>query len=46
MFLGATGLLINNPHIPIGLLNLPSLSALGILVLVTGIYGWSFEPAG
>jgi hypothetical protein len=50
LFLGAMGLLVDhtavNPTIVIGLLHLPSLSALGILVLALGIYGWSFEPAG
>jgi cytochrome c oxidase subunit I len=46
LFLGAMGLLVNNPHIPIGALHLPVLSAAGLLLLVTAIYGWSFEPAG
>ncbi len=46
LFLGALGLLVNNPEIPIGALNLPLISAAGLVALVTGIYGWSFEPAG
>jgi cytochrome c oxidase subunit 1 len=45
IFLGALGLLVDNPHLPIGLLNLPILSALGLVTLTAGIYGWSFEPA-
>ncbi len=46
IFLAAYGLIIYNPAIPIGALDLPSLSAAGLLLLVLGIYGWSFEPAG
>lgn len=50
LFVGASGLLALgsafNPSITIGLLHLPSLSALGILILALGIYGWCFEPAG
>jgi cytochrome c oxidase subunit I len=46
IFLAAFGLLVANPHISIGRLDLPSLSAVGLLIMVTGIYGWSFEPAG
>jgi hypothetical protein len=45
LFLGALGLLVDNPHLPIGLLNLPILSALGLVTVTAGIYGWSFEPA-
>jgi len=40
------GILINNPHIQVGMFGIPILSALGFLILVTAIYGWSFEPAG
>ncbi|MDP9363000.1 MAG: cytochrome c oxidase subunit I [Chloroflexota bacterium] len=46
IFFAAMGLLVENPRIPIGALDLPSMSAVGLLLLVTGIYGWSFEPAG
>ena len=46
IFLAAMGLLVENPRIPIGALDLPTLSAAGLLIMVTGIYGWSFEPAG
>jgi cytochrome c oxidase subunit 1 len=46
MLLGVLGLLFDNPTITIGLLHLPSLSALGLLTLAAGIYGWAFEPAG
>jgi cytochrome c oxidase subunit 1 len=46
IFFAAYGLLVENPRIPIGALDLPSLSAAGLLLMVTGIYGWSFEPAG
>ncbi len=42
----AAGLLLNNPHIQLGFIGIPVLSAAGFLALVTGIYGWSFEPAG
>ena len=46
IFLAAMGLLVYNPAIAIGALELPAISVLGILVMVTGIYGWSLEPAG
>jgi hypothetical protein len=46
IFFAAMGLLVANPTIPIGALDLPSMTAAGLLVMVTGIYGWSFEPAG
>jgi cytochrome c oxidase subunit 1 len=46
MFIAALGLLFDNPDIVIGLLHLPSLCALGAIVMVAGIYGWAFEPAG
>ena len=46
VFLAALGLLVPNPWVSFQLLSLPSLSILGMLVLVLGIYGWSFEPAG
>ena len=43
----ASGFLLNNPHIQITeFIGLPILSALGLLILITSIYGWSFEPAG
>ena len=46
LFVGALGLLINNPHIKIQLLNMPSLTAVGLVIIFAGIYGWAFEPAG
>ncbi|CAN5526028.1 cytochrome c oxidase subunit I [soil metagenome] len=46
MFIAALGLLISNPTITIGLLNLPVLCAVGLLVMVVAIYAWAFEPAG
>ena len=46
IFLMALGLLVNNPWVTFQLLSLPSLSVVGFLVMVLGIYGWSFEPAG
>ena len=44
--MAALGLLVANPALPIGAIELPSLTLAGLLVMVTGIYGWSFEPAG
>ena len=46
MLVGGLGLLVDNPVIPIGLLNMPSLCAAGLLMLLLGVYGWAFEPAG
>jgi cytochrome c oxidase subunit 1 len=46
LFFLAFGLLITNPHIQIGFVGIPIVSAIGFLIMVTGIYGWSFEPAG
>jgi cytochrome c oxidase subunit 1 len=46
MFVGACGLLFDNPKITIGLLHLPSLCLLGLLILIVGVFGWAFEPAG
>jgi len=46
LFMTALGLLFDNPTITIGLLHLPSLCLLGLIVMVVGIYGWAFEPAG
>jgi cytochrome c oxidase subunit 1 len=46
ILLAAMGLLVANPDVPIGELNLPVVTLGGLVVLVTGIYGWSFEPAG
>ena len=46
LFLGALGLIIENPDIPIGAMPLPLVTALGLVVFVAGIFGWSFEPAG
>ena len=42
----ASGFLLNNPHIQITeFIGLPILSGLGLLILITSIFGWSFEPA-
>ncbi|MBA2277663.1 MAG: cytochrome c oxidase subunit I [Chloroflexia bacterium] len=46
LFLGALGMLIDNPALAIGALNVPLISGAGIIALFMGIYGWSFEPAG
>jgi cytochrome c oxidase subunit 1 len=46
IFLAALGLLLNNPYVTFQLLSLPSLSILGLLIMIFGIYGWSLEPAG
>ena len=46
LFLLAFGILVNNPHIQLGFFGIPIISALGFLLLVTALYGWSFEPAG
>jgi cytochrome c oxidase subunit 1 len=46
VFVGALGVLVDNPHIKIQLLNMPSLTIIGLLIVFTAIYGWAFEPAG
>jgi cytochrome c oxidase subunit 1 len=46
LFLLPFGILMNNPHIQLGFFGIPVISAFGFLLLVTAIYGWSFEPAG
>jgi cytochrome c oxidase subunit 1 len=40
------GILLNNPHIQLGFFGIPIISAVGFLIFLTAIYGWSFEPAG
>ena len=45
VFVGALGLLIDNPKIKIQLLNMPTLCAIGLVLVFAGIYGWAFEPA-
>jgi len=45
LFVGALGLLFFDPAIKIGLLHMPLFSIVGIIILLTGIYGWAFEPA-
>ena len=45
LFVAALGLLIDNPKINIQLLNMPTLCALGLLIVFASIYGWAFEPA-
>ncbi len=46
MFLLPFGILMNNPHIQLGFIGLPIVTLAGLVILLTGIYGWSFEPAG
>jgi cytochrome c oxidase subunit 1 len=47
LFLVPFGILMHNPHLQVfGYFGIPIVSLLGFLILVTGIYGWSFEPAG
>jgi cytochrome c oxidase subunit 1 len=46
IFVAGLGLLVDNPHVKIQLLNMPSLSIVGLLIVFTAIYGWAFEPAG
>ena len=41
----AVGMLFNNPVFHIVDMGVPVVTALGALLLVGGIYGWSFEPA-
>jgi cytochrome c oxidase subunit 1 len=44
-FIGVLGLLIDNPHITIGLVHLPILCIIGTVIMVSALYGWAFEPA-
>ena len=48
MFVAALGLLFSNEtgKVTVGLLHMPVLSALGLLIMLFGCYGWAFEPAG
>jgi hypothetical protein len=41
----AVGLLFENPDINIGAMPMPVVSLLGIVTMIGGIVGWSFEPA-
>jgi len=41
----AVGLLFDNPVFYIVEMGVPVVSALGVLIMIGGIYGWSFEPA-
>ncbi len=45
-FLIPMGMLFDNPDINVGALPLPMVTALGLVTLLGGIFGWSFEPAG
>jgi hypothetical protein len=45
LFLFALGLLIDNPELQIGNVPLPVVTLVGIVTLIGGIVGWSFEPA-
>jgi cytochrome c oxidase subunit I len=46
LFIMAMGLLFDTGTITIGLLHMPVASAVGLIVLALGAYGWAFEPAG
>ena len=46
LFLGAMGMLIDNPTLAIGALDMPLITLAGLVTLLVGVYGWSFEPAG
>jgi cytochrome c oxidase subunit 1 len=46
LFLLPFGFLVTNPHIQLDYIGLPIISAIGIITLFIGVYGWSFEPAG
>jgi cytochrome c oxidase subunit 1 len=41
----AVGMLFDNPVFHIGGMGVPVITALGVIIMVGGIYGWSFEPA-
>ncbi len=45
IFLVAFGLIFSHPRLEIERLSLPILSLVGVLVMLVGIAGWSFEPA-
>ncbi len=45
LFVIALGMLFQDPGIQIGLLHLPLLVILGVITMVSAIYGWAFEPA-
>ena len=45
-FIIGLGMLLDNPTLTIGLLNLPVMVAVGGLIMVAAIYAWAFEPAG
>jgi cytochrome c oxidase subunit I len=45
ILIGALGILLPNPHIQIAFLGLPVVSLVGLVVIIIGVYGWSFEPA-
>ncbi len=45
IFLIAFGLIYSHPRLEIERLSLPILSLVGVLVMLIGIAGWSFEPA-
>ncbi len=47
MLVAVLGLLFKDEtgKITIGLLHMPVVSALGLLIMIFGCYGWAFEPA-
>jgi cytochrome c oxidase subunit 1 len=45
-FMVAFGMLVDNPVFDVGALGVPLVSAMGGVLLLGGIFGWSFEPAG
>jgi cytochrome c oxidase subunit 1 len=41
----AVGMLFDNPVFHIGGMGVPVITALGVIIMVGGVFGWSFEPA-
>jgi cytochrome c oxidase subunit 1 len=46
LFLLAFGMIVTNPVVDVGALGVPVVSAFGGVLMLGGVYGWSFEPAG
>jgi cytochrome c oxidase subunit 1 len=38
------GLIFDDPRIPIGALQMPSITLLGLIIMIGAIYGWALEP--
>jgi cytochrome c oxidase subunit 1 len=45
LFMFAMGMLFSDPSVPIVSWNVSILSLLGLVVILGGVFGWSFEPA-